>query len=205
MSNRTTVTTDSRAEREEKMTDVLSAELPGYRTGRWVLDPAHSCVSFAARHLMITTVRGVFAVASATIVVSDDPLDTRVSASVDVSSLDTKDPDRDAHLLSADFLDVEQFPTMDFVSTGVRVVDGRHLLDGELTIRGVTRPVTFDFEFGGFALDPWGEYRAGAKARTTIDREDFGLVWNVVLETGGLLVGKEVVITLDIEGTLPSE
>jgi len=183
--------------------DVLA--VPGYRAGSWALDPAHSTVGFAVRHLMISEVRGVFAVKSATITAPENPFDARVRASVDVSSLETQDPERNAHLLSPDFLDAARFPTMEFVSTGARADGAGYVVDGDLTIRGVTRPVSFDFEFGGFADDPWGGYKAGARARTVIDREDFGLVWNVVLEAGGILVGRQVEITLDLEGSFIDE
>ena len=126
-----------------------------------------------------------------------------MEAHVDAASLDTKDEGRDTHLRSADFFDVETYPSIDFVSTGVRVENGEMLVDGDLTIRGTTKPVTFEFDFGGFGTDPWGNYKAGATAKTVINREDFGLTWNAALETGGVLVGKDVTITLDLQGALP--
>src|SRR5690606_5582375 len=113
-------------------------------------------------------VRGTFGVKSATIVAPENRLEARVEASVDVTYVDTKDEGRDGHLRSADFVDVEQYPTMDFVSTSARVEDGDLFVDGDLTIRGVTRPVTFALDFGGFGSDPWGNYKAGASATTTI-------------------------------------
>ena len=185
------------------MTDTITAtEVPGYKTGTWVLDPAHSEVTFSVRHMMISKVRGVFGVKSATIVAGENPLDTTVTASVDVASVDTNDEGRDQHLRSADFFDAEQFPTLDFVSTGVRYEKGDFLVDGDLTIRGITKPATFEVEFGGFGTDPWGNYKAGATAKTVINREDFGLTWNAALETGGVLVGKDVTITLDLQGSI---
>ncbi len=177
-------------------------DVPGYKAGTWVLDPSHSEVSFSVRHMMISKVRGTFAVKSATIVAPENPLEARVEASVDVASIDTKDEGRDNHLRSADFFDVETYPTLEFVSTGVRYEGGDFLVDGDLTIRGVTKPVTFELEFGGFGTDPWGNYKAGATAKTVINREDFGLTWNAALETGGVLVGKDVTITLDLQGSL---
>jgi len=188
------------------MTDTTSTtdtiEIPGYKAGTWVLDPAHSEVTFSIRHMMISKVRGTFGVKSATIVAPANPLEATVTASVDVASVDTKDEGRDAHLRSAEFFDAETFPTLEFVSTGVRYAKGDFLVDGDLTIRGVTRPVTFTLEFGGFGTDPWGNYKAGATATTVINREDFGLTWNAALETGGVLVGKDVTITLDLQGSL---
>ncbi|MFV0318770.1 MAG: YceI family protein [Microbacterium sp.] len=177
-------------------------DIPGYKVGTWVLDPSHSEVTFSVRHMMISKVRGTFGVKSATIVAAENPLETTVTASVDVTSVDTKDEGRDNHLRSADFFDIENHPTMDFRSTGVRIEDGDFLVDGDLTIRGVTKPVTFELEFGGFGTDPWGNYKAGATATTIINREDFGLTWNTALETGGVLVGKDVTISLDLQANL---
>lgn len=185
------------------MTDTTTiVDVPGYKAGTWVLDPSHSEVTFAVRHMMISKVRGVFGLKSATIEAPANPLEAKVTASVDVASIDTKDEGRDAHLRSADFFDVEQFPTIEFASTGVRAEGGDFLVDGDLTLHGVTKPVTFEVEFGGFGVDPWGNYKAGATAKTVVNREDFGLTWNAALETGGVLVGKDVTITLDLQGSL---
>ena len=185
------------------MTDTTTApRIPGYKAGTWVLDPAHSEVTFSVRHMMISKVRGTFGVKSATIVAPENPLEAKVEASVDVASIDTKDEGRDNHLRSADFFDVENHPTMQFRSTGVRIEDGDFLVDGDLTIRGVTKPATFELEFGGFGVDPWGSYKAGATAKTVVNREDFGLTWNAALESGGVLVGKDVTISLDLQGSL---
>ncbi len=183
-------------------TTAATIEIPGYKAGTWVLDPSHSEVTFSVRHMMISKVRGTFGVKSATIIAPENPLEARVEASVDVASIDTKDEGRDNHLRSADFFDVENHPTLDFVSTGVRYEGGDFLVDGDLTIRGITKPATFELEFGGFGTDPWGNYKAGATAKTVINREDFGLTWNAALETGGVLVGKDVTITLDLQGSL---
>ncbi|UYO98339.1 YceI family protein [Microbacterium sp. M28] len=180
-------------------------DIPGYRAGTWVLDPAHSEVTFSVRHMMISKVRGTFGMKSATLVAPENPLDAKVTASVDVASVDTKDEGRDTHLRSADFFDAENHPTMEFVSTGARLEDGDFLVDGDLTIRGTTKPVTFALDFGGFGVDPWGNYKAGASATTTINREDFGLTWNAALETGGVLVGKDITINLDLQGSLQQD
>ncbi|KAA9129981.1 YceI family protein [Microbacterium caowuchunii] len=183
-------------------TTAQTIEIPGYKSGTWVLDPSHSEVSFSVRHMMISKVRGTFDVKSGTIVAPENPLGVEVTASADVASINTKDEGRDAHLRSAEFFDAENHPSLDFVSTGVRLVDGDFLVDGDLSIHGVTRPVTFEVEFGGFGTDPWGNYKAGATAKTVINREDFGLTWNAALETGGVLVGKDVTIVLDLQGTI---
>jgi polyisoprenoid-binding protein YceI len=182
------------------MTDATVIDVPGYRPGTWALDPSHSEVGFVVRHMMISKVRGAFGIKSATLVAPENPLEAVVTATVDAASLDTKDEGRDAHLRSADFFDVETYPTIEFASTGVRVEKGDFLVDGDLTIRGITKPVTFDFDFGGFGQDPYGNYKAGATATAVINREDFGLTWNAALEAGGVLVGKDVTITLDLQG-----
>ncbi|MCW2164059.1 Polyisoprenoid-binding protein YceI [Microbacterium hydrothermale] len=184
------------------MTDATTLDIPGYKTGTWVLDPAHSEVTFSVRHMMISKVRGTFGVKSATIVAPENPLEATVEASVDVTSVDTKDEGRDQHLRSAEFFDAETYPTLDFRSTGVRVEDGDFLVDGDLTIHGITKPATFSLDFGGFGTDPWGNYKAGATAKTVVNREDFGLTWNAALETGGVLVGKDVTIELDLQLSL---
>ncbi|WZH36989.1 MAG: YceI family protein [Microbacterium enclense] len=184
------------------MTDATTLDIPGYKAGTWVLDPSHSEVTFTVRHMMISKVRGTFGMKSATLVAPENPLEATVEASVDVTSVDTKDEGRDQHLRSAEFFDVETYPTMDFRSTGVRVEDGDFLVDGELTIRGVSKPATFSIDFGGFGTDPWGNYKGGATAKTVINREDFGLTWNAALETGGVLVGKDVTIELDLQFAL---
>ena len=185
------------------MTDTTTTvDVPGYKSGTWVLVPSHSEVTFSVRHMMISKVRGAFGLKSATIVAPENPLEAEVTASVDVASIDTNDEGRDNHLRSADFFDAEQFPTIEFASTGVRYEGGDFLVDGDLTIHGVSKPATFELEFGGFGTDPWGNYKAGATAKTVINREDFGLTWNAALETGGVLVGKDVTITLDLQGAL---
>ena len=177
-------------------------DIPGYKPGTWVMDPSHSEVGFSVRHMMISKVRGAFGVKSATIIAPENPLEVSVVAQVDATSLDTKDEGRDTHLRSGDFFDVEVYPTLNFVSTGVRIEGGDFLVDGDLTIRDVTKPVTFELEFNGFGVDPWGNYKAGASAKTVINREEFGLTWNAALEAGGVLVGKDVTITLDLQGAL---
>jgi polyisoprenoid-binding protein YceI len=167
----------------------------------WTIDPAHSHVEFAVRHLMISTVRGRFTGVKGTVVTDDtDPAKAAVEVTIDASTIDTREAQRDAHLKSADFFDVEKFGTITFKSTRVTDVQGdRFKLVGDLTIHGVTREVTLDVTSEGRAKDPWGAERAGYSAVTKINRSDFGLTWNQVLETGGIAVSDEIKISLDIE------
>jgi polyisoprenoid-binding protein YceI len=158
--------------------------------GTWTVDPAHSNVGFVARHLMVTKVRGRFASFSGSLTVADDVLQSKVEATVDMASVSTGDEGRDGHLRNNDFFDVEQYPTMTFVSTGITPKGGSdYVLNGDLTIKGVTKSVAFDLEFDGVATDPWGNTKAGFSAETEINRKDFGVEFNVALEAGGALVG----------------
>ncbi|SCE87405.1 YceI family protein [Micromonospora mirobrigensis] len=167
--------------------------------GTYLLDAAHKRVGFVARHMMVSKVRGEFADATATITIAEDPLQSSVTATIQAASIDTKQADRDGHLRSPEFLDVEQFPTLEYRSTGVKSRDGNEfVLTGELTVKGVTRPVDLEVEFEGVGRTPFGTDVFGFTATTEIDREDFGLTWNVALETGGVLVGKK--IKIEIEG-----
>ena len=167
----------------------------------WQFDPTHSRVGFAVRHLMVSKVRGEFAKWSGTFAFDPDrPEASTVAVDIDAASLDTKEPQRDAHLRSGDFFDAEHFPTLTFRSTKVeRAGAQRFSVAGDLTIRGVTRAVTLDVDYAGQVKDAWGGTRAGFSARTTIDRKEFGLVWNMVLEAGGLTVGDQVEIDIEIE------
>lgn len=172
--------------------------------GRWMIDPAHSDVQFVARHMMISKVRGRFREFEGWLDIAERPEDSSVEVVIQAASIDTGDSQRDAHLRSPDFLDVEQFPEIRFRSTSVRPAgdDDRYEVVGDLTIRGVTRPVTLDVEFEGIAVDPWGGTRAGFVASGEINREDFDVTWNQALETGGFLVGKGVRVELDVEAVL---
>lgn len=171
--------------------------------GTYALDPSHSSVGFAVRHLMVSKTRGRFADFAGTVTIADDPLASSVEVEIKTASIDTRDEQRDGHLRSGDFFDVESFPVMTYRSTKV-MPDGRNrwLVDGELTIRGVTRKVPLEVNFEGSAVDPWGGVRAGFAAKAEIDREEFGLTWNQTLETGGVLVGKKVSIELEAEAVL---
>ena len=184
------------------MTETTAVSIPGYKAGTWTIDPTHSEVGFSIRHIMISKVKGTFEKFDATFVTGENPLDSSVTASAQVVSINTNQADRDGHLRTGDFFDAETYPTIGFVSTGVRQVKGDFLIDGNLTIKGVTKPVTFDFEFGGFGTDPYGNYKAGATAKTEVTRADFGLTYNAALETGGMLLGEKVTITIELQAAL---
>jgi polyisoprenoid-binding protein YceI len=174
----------------------------GISTGTWEIDRAHSTVGFVARHLMISKVRGRFTDFSGTIRIAADPTQSSATATIQAASIDTAQPDRDAHLRSADFLEAETFPTIEFASTAVRGAGEGYEIDGDLTIRGVTQPVTLRLEVLGAGPDAWGGTRAAFEARTEISRKAFGLEWNATLETGGVVVGDKVQIELDIQAVL---
>ena len=163
--------------------------------GTWTVDPSHSEVGFVARHLMVTKVRGQFKEFDATVTVGQPLEESSVTATVQLASIETGATDRDVHLRSADFFDVENNPVMTFTSTSV----SSDKLQGDLTIKGVTHPVVFDLDFAGVSADPWGGTRAGFEATTEINRKDFGLTWNVAIEGGGVLVGEKIKIVLDIQ------
>lgn len=175
---------------------------------QWNFDPSHSSAEFAARHLMVSTVRGSFRNVTGTINFDPDNIEaSSVEATINVSEMtSTGIPDRDNHLKSADFLDAEKYPTITFKSTKVeKKSDTEARVTGDLTIRGVTRPVTLNAELAGIITNPWGNKVAGFSATTVINREDFGLTWNMVVEGGGVLVGKEIKITLEVEAALVTE
>src|SRR5207248_9663659 len=168
--------------------------------GVYELDAAHTSVEFVGRHLMITKVRGRFSDVRGRITIDDEPTKSHVEVEIGVASVSTGNDDRDAHLKNADFFDVEHYPTMTFASTGVKPVgDNTWDLLGDLTVHGTTKPVTLQVEFDGGGASPMGDERIGFSAATEVDREDFGLTWNVALETGGLLVGKSARIELAVQ------
>ena len=166
----------------------------------WAIDAGHSNVEFAVKHLMISTVRGRFSDVTGTIQLdSDDPANSTIDVAINVASIDTRQEQRDEHLRSADFFDAASFPTLTFKSTGIRRDSVNFLVDGDLTIRGVTKPMTLRATEEGRTHDPWGGERIGYSGSTKINRRDFGLTWNQVLEAGGFAVGDEVKITVDVE------
>ncbi|HSR23279.1 MAG TPA: YceI family protein, partial [Candidatus Eisenbacteria bacterium] len=177
---------------------VDGVELPA--PGTFVLDPAHSRVGFVARHLMVTKVRGHFAEVEGTVTIAEDPLQSRAEATIAAASITTGAADRDTHLRSGDFLEVEKHPTLTFAITRVLGHRGAAFQAvGDLTIKGVTREVELEVEVDGVARDPWGNEKLALTASTEIDRDDFGITWNVALETGGVLVSRKIKIEIEAQ------
>ena len=166
----------------------------------WVIDPVHSQATFSVRHMMISTVKGLFKVISGSLNLDEEhPENSLVEAQVDAASIDTRDANRDAHLRSPDFFDAERHPSLTFKSTKVEPKgDSKYKVFGDLTMHGVTGPVVFDAEYFGWRKDPWGNQRAGLTATTKVNRKDWGLNWNQALEAGGLAVSDEVKIEIDL-------
>jgi len=178
-------------------------ELPAL--GRWQIDPGHTELAFIGRHFMLTRVRGRFTGVTGAIEVAQDPGETTVEVTIDMASVESGNQARDDHLRSPDFFDTGQHPTATFIGRAVNWDGTQGQLDGELTIRGVTRPVTLAAEYLGYAADPWGGHRAVFTAGGTLNREDWGLTWNMPLDGGGLLVSKEIRIEIDLEAVLQDE
>ena len=176
--------------------------IPGYVAGTWDIDPVHSDVSIVARHFVVSKVRGHFKEFSGTIVTGDNPLESSVTATINASSIDTNNDQRDGHIRSADFLDVEKFPEITFTSTGVRADGDDFQLDGDLSLHGVTRPVTLDLELSGFGPDASGGTRVGLSARGSILRSDFGMSFHPVMESGGAVVSDKLEVRIEIEAVL---
>ena len=170
-------------------------------TQRWNIDPSHSAVGFTVRHLVISKVRGAFERFSGTVDFDEqNPSASKVAVRIEAASIDTREAKRDEHLRSADFFDAATHPELTFASTTVEKLGGNeYRVVGDLTIRGVTLPVTLETEFLGVGKDPWGNQRIGFAAKGSIDRKAFGLTWNQALETGGLLVGEKIEIALDVQ------
>jgi polyisoprenoid-binding protein YceI len=174
----------------------------GYVAGTWSIDPVHSEVGFTARHMMVSKVRGRFRTFSGQIVTGASPLDSSVTAEIDLSSIDTGNEQRDGHIRSADFFEVETYPTMTYQSTGVREDGDVYILDGKLTLKGVTRDVPLALEINGFGPDAYGGTRVGFTAIGEINRRDFGVNFTAVMETGGAVVSDKITIQLEIEAVL---
>jgi polyisoprenoid-binding protein YceI len=169
----------------------------------WKLDPSHTTIEFAAKHMMITTVKGRFVDFEGTIIADEQNFaDSEVTATMKAASIDTRSEQRDTHLRSADFLDVEHYPEVTFKSTRIEGTKEEFKLTGDLTIRGTTRPITLDVTYEGSGKDPWGGTRASFSAHGKFDRRDYGLTWNVALETGGILVSNDVKINIEAQAVL---
>jgi polyisoprenoid-binding protein YceI len=178
---------------------VDGAEVPA--AGTYALDASHSQVGFAVRHLMVSKTRGRFSDFAGTIQIGENPLESSVEVTIQAGSVDTRDEQRDGHLRSGDFFDAEAHPTWSYKSRSVRPAgkDGQYVVEGDLTIKGVTQSVPLELSFEGGATDPWGGVRLGFSGKAELDREDFGLTYNQALETGGVLVGKKVSIEIEAE------
>lgn len=184
---------------EETMATPTKASDLSIAPGIWNIDPAHSAIEFTARHLVVTKVRGSFSSFSASIEVAEDLTQSKISAEIDVASVSTGEQERDTHLKSADFFDVEKFPKMTFASTSITPAGDHFALAGDLTIHGTTRSINLDLEFNGVSKDPWGNTRTGYTATGEISRKDFGMEWNVPLEGSGVLVSDRIQISLEIQ------
>jgi polyisoprenoid-binding protein YceI len=180
-------------------TAATETTIPGYQAGTWNIDPIHSEVGFSVRHMMVSKVRGRFNSFSGQIVTAEDPTQSSVTAEIDLSSINTGQEQRDAHIRSADFFEVETYPTMTYKSTGIRVEDGEYVLDGDLTLKGVTRRVPLRLELNGFGPDAYGGVRAGFTATGEINRRDFNVNFSAPMQNGGVVVADKIALSLEIE------
>ena len=176
--------------------------IPGYVTGTWQIDPTHSDVSFSVRHMMVSKVKGRFGAFSGTIVTAENPLESTVTAEIDASSIDTNQEQRDNHIRSADFFEVEKYPSITFTSSSVEPNGDDYLVRGNLSIKGNTRTVPLKLELNGFGPDAFGGTRAGFTATTEISRKEFGVDIDMPMDGGGVVVGDKITITLEIEAVL---
>lgn len=184
------------------MTMTQTGTIPGYVAGTWTIDPVHSEVGFSVRHMMVSKVRGKFTKFSGELVTAADVLSSNVTAEIDLSSIETGAEQRDAHLRSPDFFDTGNHPLMTYRSTGIRADGDGYVVDGELTLKGITKSVPLALEINGFGPDAYGGTRAGFSATAEINRQDFGVSWNAAMETGGVVVSDKVAIHLEIEAVL---
>ncbi|HET9897989.1 MAG TPA: YceI family protein [Streptosporangiaceae bacterium] len=181
------------------MTQTLAGTIPGYTTGTWAIDAVHSEVGFSVRHMMVSKVRGKFTKFAGELVTAENPLESSVTAEIDLASIDTGSDQRDGHLRSPDFFDTDNHPQMTYRSTGLRPDGDDFILDGELTLKGITRSVPLKLELNGFGPDAYGGTRAGFTAKGQINRADFGVTWNAAIEGGGVVVADKVDLHLEVE------
>ena len=181
------------------MTSTVSTQIPGYVVGTWDIDASHSTVGFSVRHMMVSKVRGYFREFAGELVTAEDPAQSTVTATIDLGSIDTRQEQRDAHIRSADFFDAENHPQMTFRSTAVRTDGADWVVEGDLTIKGRTRPVTLALELNGFGPDAYGGFRAGFSAKTEISRKAFGVDIDMPMDGGGVVVGDKITVELEIE------
>ena len=175
---------------------------PEIPAGTWTIDPSHSEVGFSVRHLMVSKVKGNFERFEGSLVIAEDPLASSVTASIDLSSINTRDETRDGHLRSGDFFDTDSNPTMTFTSTSVAAKGDDYVVTGDLTIKGVTKPVELSLEFNGVHPDPWGGTRSGFSAETEISRKDWGIDFQVPMDGGGVVIGDKIKVVLEVEAVL---
>jgi polyisoprenoid-binding protein YceI len=176
--------------------------IPGYVAGTWTIDPVHSEIGFSARHMMVSKVRGKFSNFSGEIVTAEDPFKSSATAEIDLKSITTGNDQRDEHLRSADFFEVEKYPTMTYRSTGARFEDGNYILDGELTLKGITRNVPLVLELNGFGPDAYGGTRAGFTASGELNRREFNVNFSAPMQNGGVVVSDKITLHLEIEAVL---
>ena len=179
-----------------------SVEIPGYIAGTWDIDPVHSHVGFVARHLMVSKVRGNFTKVEGQIITADNPLESSATATIDMTSLSTGNEQRDGDVKGENFLDVANHPTMTYRTTGIRQDGGEILADGELTVKGIARPVVLTVEVNGFGPDPYGGTRIGLSATGEINRTDYGITANMALPTGGVVVSEKIQLVIEVEASL---
>ncbi len=184
------------------MTQAGQIQIPGYVAGTWAIDPVHSEVGFSVRHMMVSKVRGKFTKFDGEVVTGENLFDSSVNAEIDLASIDTGSEQRDNHLRSPDFFDTDTHPQMTYRSTGLRADGSDWVLEGELTLKGITRSVPLKLEVNGFGPDPYGGTRAGFTATGQINRADFGVTWNAAIEGGGVVVADKVELHLEIEAVL---
>jgi len=178
---------------------------PTIPAGTWTIDRSHSEVGFSVRHLAVSKVKGQFETFDGTLTIGEDPLASSVTATVDLSSINTRDAQRDGHLRSGDFFSVDEHPAMTFTSTGIAAKGDDFVVTGDLTIKDVTKPVELDLEFNGTSPDPWGGTRAGFSATTELNRKDFGIDFNIPLDGGGFVIGDKIKVFLEVEAVLQAD